>query len=109
MEKQETTTMREWVDTYQTIEDRLNVELGGDVLVTTYVQDGYAKEPIWGIDTYELTNIFRKTKLNFTNVREVVEFGKENYLNVTGINKTTYLKIVDLDDRYYGFGYLMEQ
>ena len=42
-------------------------------------------------------------------MREVVEFGRENYLNTPGINETTYLKIVDLVERYYGFGYLMEQ
>jgi len=105
MEKQETTTMREWVDTYQTIEDRLNVELGG-----LAIPIGYVKETFWGgMRTYELTNIFRKTQLNFTNVREVVEFGRENYLNTPGIKETTYLKIVDLVERYYGFGYLMEQ
>ena len=104
MEKQETTTMREWVDTYQTIEDRLNMELGGYTIPI-----GYEKELLFGQDTYPLVNIFRKTKLDFTNVREVVEFGRENYLNTKGINEKTYLKIVELVNIYYGFGYLMEQ
>lgn len=80
--------MSEWVDTYQDTNDILNINI-----------TGYP---------HRLNNLLRRGGLQFTTLREVVEFGIMNYLATPGIARVLYERIKEQVQYLYGVGYLME-